>query len=303
MKYVLGVDGGGTKTHARLCQVGPGGCLCLVHAGHAGGSNPYSVGWEAAQQNLRSAIAEATSAVEVDSAVLAVAGCGSLEARDRLAAWANVQNFAKRVRVVSDTEPVLAETPRGETAIGLIAGTGSVALARSSDGQTEVVGGWGYLIDDGGSGYAIGRDALRAVAAAADTSDSPTLFARAVLEAAGVTKAVQLKAKLYGAADPRAWTAGLAPAVLQRAGQGDAEAESIVDAAASALTRLAVNTAKHLDSKRPPIQLAGGVIQRSTFYRTRVVERLVDAGWDRSQIAPAPDAACVCAHLAWGTLA
>ena len=45
--------------------------------------------------------------------------------------------------------------------VALIAGTGSVAFGRAADGRTIRCGGWGYLLGDEGSGYAIGRAALR----------------------------------------------------------------------------------------------------------------------------------------------
>lgn len=299
VKHVLGVDGGGTKTLARLCSVGPDGRLCLIGVGEAPGSNPFSVGWEAAQQNLQTAIKAANPGDPADSAVLAVAGCASEEARDRLSAWANEQGFAERLQIVPDTEPVLAEVPGGKEAIGIIAGTGSVALARRADGETEIVGGWGYLLDDRGSGYAIGRDALRTVTTAEDAHPGkPSRFAQAIFAASGVEKASQLKSKFYGAGDPRAWAAALAPTVLKQASQHDEEAVMIVNDAASALMCLGVDTAKRLDGEYPLIQLAGGVIQRSAFYRAKIVERLVAAGWNRTHIVMAADAACGCAHLA-----
>ncbi|MEO0530972.1 MAG: BadF/BadG/BcrA/BcrD ATPase family protein, partial [Planctomycetota bacterium] len=152
MKYVLGVDGGGTKTLARLCRISEGGQLESVGEGRAVGSNPLSVGWDAAQQNLHEAITTATSDTPVDAAVLAVAGCASGDARDQLQQWADQQGFAQRLRVVPDTEPLLADIPSGTAAIGLIAGTGSAAVLRYPDGKSELLGGWGYLIGDGGSG-------------------------------------------------------------------------------------------------------------------------------------------------------
>jgi glucosamine kinase len=219
VKHVLGVDGGGTKTTARVLEVGPDGRLCLLASGHGGGSNPLSVGWHASEAAVTDAITTATEAagVSIDAAVIAVAGCGSPAAKERLEAWAVSQAFASRTKVVPDTEPLLADVPAGEAAIGLIAGTGSAALVRRLDGSTELVGGWGYLIDDAGSGYTIGRDALRHVAHRWDHGMPADALTNAILQHAGVAEPLLLKGALYGGPDPRGWAAKLARVVLGKA--------------------------------------------------------------------------------------
>ncbi|WP_231934561.1 N-acetylglucosamine kinase [Botrimarina colliarenosi] len=298
---MLGVDGGGAKTSARLLSVGPSGRLCLLGSGLAGGSNPLSVGWDAAQSAIGQAIAAATeqAGAAPDAAVLAIAGCASPSARERLDAWAQTQGFAPRLAVVPDTEPLLATVPAGESAIGLIAGTGTAALVRRTDGTTEVVGGWGYLIDDAGSGYAVGRDALRHVALRADRGEPADALTEALLLHAGVGSPPELKGALYGAADPRGWAARLAPMVLGLAASGDPIAIQIATENAAALAALARHTALRVGpDDRPRVRLAGGLAVGSPLYRSGVIEQLVAAGWAPSQVTLAGDAACACGQLA-----
>lgn len=301
MKHVLGVDGGGTKTTARVLEVGPDGRLCLLASGHAGGSNPLSVGWDASYAAVSAAIKAAAddAGVAIDATVIAVAGCGSPAAKERLEAWAVSQAFAIRTKVVPDTEPLLADVPAGEAAIGLIAGTGSAALVRRPDGATELVGGWGYLIDDAGSGYTIGRDALRQVAQQWDRGEPADALTTAILQHAGVAESLLLKGALYGSPDPRGWAAQLARVVLALAESGEPVAQQIATDNAAALTRLATYAATRVGSTtKPRIALAGGVALGSAFYRHLLIEQLVSAGWRREQITLAADAACACGLLA-----
>ena len=301
MKHVLGVDGGGTKTTARVLEVGPDGRLCLLASGHAGGSNPLSVGWDAAEAAVRSAITAAAdvAGVSIDSAVIAVAGCGSPAARERLEGWAVGQAFASQTKVVPDTEPLLADIAAGEVAIGLIAGTGSAALVRRPDGTTELVGGWGYLIDDSGSGYTIGRDALRHVALQWDRGEPADALAKAILQHAGVEAPLALKGALYGSSDPRGWAAKLAQVVLGVTASGESSATQIATENAAALTQLATYAATRVGSTtKPRIALAGGVALGSAYYRHLLIEQLMAAGWRREQITLAADAACACGLLA-----
>ena len=302
LTLVLGVDGGGTKTLARVLETGPGNRLCVLGSGESAGCNPFSVGWEAAEVAIRTAVQSALAVSGKglpDTAVLAVAGCASEQARKRLLDWASSQSIASCVAVVPDTEPVLADAKPGEPSIGLIAGTGSAVLLNRGEGQTDLIGGWGYLIDDGGSGYAIGRDALNHAASQADAKASLDTLTNAVLQHAGVDRPEQLKQELYGDDDPRGWAARLAPVVLGLAEQGDPAAAAIAARGAQALSVLVKLATQRLDAEdQPQLFMSGGLLKGSRDYRRRVTELLLADGWDADRILLAPDAACGCARLA-----
>ena len=67
----------------------------------------------------------------------------------------------------------------------LIAGTGSICYARTADGRRARSGGWGHLIDDEGSAYALGRDILRAVVRAADGRAPATALTELIAQRLG----------------------------------------------------------------------------------------------------------------------
>ena len=153
---MLGIDGGGSKTAAWLA-FGP---TQIVGRGRTGPGNPRAVGFDQALMNIDAAVEAAfqeaaLARVPAESACLAVAGTGREADRARVLDWARQRSLAKRVEVVHDAEPLLAAgTPEG-WGIALISGTGSLAYGRSASGATARTGGWGYLIGDEGSGYAL----------------------------------------------------------------------------------------------------------------------------------------------------
>ena len=77
------------------------------------------------------------------------------EARRLLRPW------ARRVRALSDVELAHHAAFRGAAGVLVVSGTGSIALARDRRGRRRRAGGWGQLVGDDGSGFWIGREALR----------------------------------------------------------------------------------------------------------------------------------------------
>ncbi|MEQ8847714.1 BadF/BadG/BcrA/BcrD ATPase family protein [Botrimarina sp.] len=303
---VLGVDGGGTKTVARLLEVGPDGRLCVLGSAAAAASNPNSVGWDSAiaavVQACRGASGDSSPA---DAAVAAIAGCAAEPARSRMADLLSSAGLARRCEAVADAAPLLAAAPTGQPAIALISGTGSSALARSANGADTLLGGWGYLVGDDGSGLGLGRAAFRWAAQQIDAAraDEPPCdpLCQAVLAYAGAADAGGLKGSLYSAPSPRSWLAGLAPVVIRLAEAGDRSASSVVDEGADALADLVLTAAGRVaepDQPRPRVLLAGGLLERSAYYRRLVAARLERCGWTAGRLTLAPDAATGCGLLA-----
>ena len=149
---LLGVDGGGTATEAWLAEPG---CRVLGR-GTAGPSNAKAVGLDAARRALDAAICAAfdnagLAPVPVTMACLGLAGFDRPDDRKILAGWVNEACWADRLVLVNDGDLVVAAgTPEG-WGVGVIGGTGSIAVGRASDGRTARAGGWGHLIGDEGS--------------------------------------------------------------------------------------------------------------------------------------------------------
>src|ERR1041384_2178791 len=180
MNYLLGVDGGGTKTLALLGDLDGNG----LARGMSGPSNYNAVGFEAACSALESAIQLARKEYPgtISALCLGLAGAGRPDDIARFQNWASDKFPGTAVRVLSDAEVLLrAGSPSGP-ALVLICGTGSIVYGRTITGELIRAGGWGYLFGDEGSGYTIGIAALRAVMQSYDGRGPKTLLSQLLLE-------------------------------------------------------------------------------------------------------------------------
>jgi N-acetylglucosamine kinase-like BadF-type ATPase len=143
----------------------------------------------------------------------------------------------------------------------IIAGTGSVVFARAEDGTTRRVGGWGSLLGDAGSGYAVGRAGLRAVAAAFDGGEDTSIRAR-VDEQYGIDGREALIRKVYR--DEFA-VQNVAPLVIDAAADGDPVAADILTSQAADLVQQVEWLVGGEDGIASRIALLGGMMQNESY--------------------------------------
>ncbi len=298
---VVGIDGGGTKTVCWLAPLVDDGSGNILGRGIAGPGNPRAAGFETAQANIDTAIAAAFADAKlprttVAAACLSLAGAGRASEQERIALWAESREIATRVIVTDDAEPILAAAGDGQNGIALIAGTGSLCVGRTTAGRRARAGGWGYLLGDEGSGYAIGLAALRAAARAADGRGPQTVLLDDVLHRVHAATPSELIQRVYDIRMTRDRIALLAEAVFQRA-QSDEVARQIVQDAANGLAELVSNvTAKlTLPAASFVLALAGGVLIHQPDYGERVLQALAASGSSpaRSLAVPEPAAGAV----------
>jgi N-acetylmuramic acid 6-phosphate etherase len=284
----LGIDGGGTRTVAMLAARGGTGGWTLLGRGESGPSNRQAVGTPAALAALDEAIDRAFAAAgktrcEVRAACLGLAGAGRPGDQEIIREWAARASLAADVQVIEDAALLLAAgTPDG-WGVAVVAGTGSMAYARSPGGRTARSGGWGPLLGDEGSGYAIALAGLRAAARSADGRAQATPLTDKLLAAFGLSRPDELVGVVYRGGD-RAALAALGPVVLEAADDGDPVAEEIVRDAADELASAAAAAARQLNLGAAfPVALAGGLLVASPAYRERFLTALTARG-----LAPGP---------------
>jgi N-acetylmuramic acid 6-phosphate etherase len=299
---VLGVDGGGSHTVALLAAITSENWT-LLGRGTSGPSNLQAVGKERALPALDEAVSTAFKSAQiarcpVGCACLGLAGADRLDDQSVIREWAQRVQLAPRVDVTNDAAILLATgTPEG-LGLALISGTGSIAFGLNADGQRARAGGWGYLLGDEGSAYAIVMAGLRAVARAVDGRAPATLLTDRFLGELGLSQPQELIAAVYRSGRDRASLAALAPLVLEEA-ERDEVAGAIVDGEALELARAGEAVARQLRWLGPiPIALAGGLLLGSGIYRRRVLEALRTFGVSVGPIAHVEEPARGAVHLA-----
>lgn len=279
-RIVMGVDGGGTQTTAIVARWSEGEELQCLARGQGGPANPHAVGWEATQSSLLRSVTEACRVGRVDrvdAACFSVAGCGRPEEQAALMQWLETERIAETHIVVDDGRAILrAGTPDGN-GVAVIAGTGSLVVGRNVMGEAARAGGWGYLLGDEGSGYAIGLEGLKAVTKAADGVGPKTELSDALLSTCMFREPAELIQWVYGETCGRRDIGWLAPVVLAAAKRKDEVALSIVWRQLHMLerqVRAVISRLGYDDDEDFHIALAGGVMAGDELYRSRLLAEL-----------------------------
>jgi N-acetylglucosamine kinase-like BadF-type ATPase len=262
MQFLVGVDGGASKTTALLAdETGK-----VIGRGMSGPSNYLAIGKELAEAAvelaIRNAFAAAGKAYEpADAICLGLASVDEAEDPAWALHWAETIPLGRLIGVVDDQEPVLqAGTPSG-VGLGLICGTGSVVFGRRKDGGKVISGGWGYALGDEGSGYAIGLDALKAVSQMVDGCLPKTRLHDLVFAHWDLPNGEALFHRLYVEKCASREIAQLAALVAAAESEGDPVAHQILTAAGQELALCFVSAARKMDFDSPfPCGMGGGVI-------------------------------------------
>lgn len=209
-----------------------------------------------------------SNAVRADTLVVGAAGAGRETERAELQAALERERLAWRVVVTTDAELARAAAFAGAPGVLLIAGTGSIAVARDARGNDKRVGGLGWRMGDQGSAYWLGARALEAVGAMHDGLGGVTHLAESLCATAHVAGIAAL-VRWSTTASP-AEVAALGPAVIACADAGDRIAVSLRDAAVEALAQLALAAGGGM----LPIAMSGGLLAPGRPLRARVTAAL-----------------------------
>lgn len=282
-KLVIGVDGGQTSTKCVLATIdghvlGEGRGAALLHLAAEGGRERFV-------QAMREAVNAAWRSAGISTRPLAAAGlgltgvvAGTPEAETVLELLPAILE-AEIVDVQSDAVAALMGAHLGNPGIIVISGTGTIALGIDPQGKTRKAGGWGWLIGDEGSAYAIGRSGLRAALYAYDGMEPATLLEPLLVEHFGITAIPAAKRIAFAPDFAATGFASLAPVVSKAAEQGDPVAQAIIQDAGGALAAevLAVVDKLHFGERTIPVAPVGGAFEyvhglRAAFERAIFTE-------------------------------
>lgn len=260
-----GFDGGGTKTTCVVaCSDGS-----VIGTGSAGPSNYHNVGLDSALGALRSsfdgALADAgmRKVNQIDVACFGLAALDSRKDMETMNRAVISMGLARDNLVVNDWRITLSGAFGSAPGIILIAGTGCVSAGQNAKSEIVRVGGWGSVIDDRGSAYDIGRDALYAAMRAYDGRGPQTRLLRMLMKRLKVDEPQDLIEKVHLQGMGIADIASLCTVIGRAALDGDAVSQSILKEKGRILGELAVVVAAKLGMLGEPfeVSLNGGVFE------------------------------------------
>jgi glucosamine kinase len=264
-RATLGVDGGGTKTHAAILDLN----LNILGEGAAGPSNPLRVGVVSAATAIREAVDQACDAAglrrtDLVAAEIGLAGVRRHELRARM--HDSLKGLAIRdLMVVGDADIALYAATQGAPGLVVIAGTGSICCGSNARGKHACAGGWGPLAGDEGGGAWIARRGLRAIAYASDGRGPATSLSAAASKYFRVSNPIDLSTAIYAPAVTNEYLAGFGKFVIQAAKAKDRVAREILVEAGKELGVAAAAVIRNLKLEREtfPVGYVGGVFAAS----------------------------------------
>ncbi len=270
VRLYAGFDGGGTRTTCVLCD--PGGSVLGVGSG--GRSNYHNTGVRNALASLRRAFEGALARSGKASGRLRLEACFGLAGLDSPKDMATMRQAIRsmplgpsersRDLLVNDWRTAVAGAFIEEPGVALIAGTGCVAAAQSDRGRKVVrVGGWGHVVDDRGSSYDIGRDALYAAMRDYDGRGPKTALLRLIMRRLKAREPQGIIAQVYAGHMTVSEIASLSALVSEAADGGDRVALEILREKGRVLGELVVSAASRLEmlETRFGVSLNGGVFK------------------------------------------
>jgi len=266
-RFVLGFDGGGTGTRCAVLTID--GALPAV--AHGGPSNFQRIGAEQAAQNVRdvalAALDQAGLTPPAVAGALCLAGLGRPCDRELMYPILQALGLADQTLLYTDADAALAGAHALGPGVVVMAGTGATAWGADAEGRRVRSDGWGPILGDEGSGYWIGREALRAVMRARDGRGEATALTEAVLAHFGLQEPWELVRRLPLAQTNTEDISALAVVCAETAQTGDAVAEAILVAAGTNLAQSGAAAATQLGMAAPSVAVTGSVLTNPVVRR------------------------------------
>lgn len=281
-RYLLGIDGGATKTLAAVLDLEAD----TLHTGRAGPSNEDAVGAEAAVKALLDAAGEALRGAgigegDLAAAVAAVAGTDT----------ASVTRHVHTARgeswiVVNDVVGAWATATGGGPGVAAIAGTGSNVFGVGAAGRSWRTGGWGHLLGDEGSGYWLGVESIRAALRDRDASGPETGLSAAACAFFGRDTVEAVASLVYSKPLTKGEIAAFAIETAKVAEQGDAVARELFERGAGLLGgQIAAVIGQAGLEGEFPVGLIGSAYKAGEVFLAPLRRRIAEAA-PEARIAP-----------------
>lgn len=290
MAYVIGIDGGGTKTAVAIAR-DEEDALTTFTVGPINYNGGDAEAIAASFAELFDRVKHACGSMEkVAHVCIGAAGVSNPSVVGLLEKRVRDNGYAGPLTITGDQETALYGAQNAMQGIILIAGTGSICFGVNGKGEKHRAGGFGHLIDDEGSGYQIGRDLLSILVQAADGRITDTIIPELVYEQLGLRNVSEIVGFVYDKNTTKKEIAKLAPIMTTACERGDAAALVLAEKSAAGLFKLAVPVIERLKLQASPIAIAGSVLLKSRFVREALERELARSYPLTKLILPIKDA-------------
>lgn len=262
MAYILAVDGGGTTTKFEAFDKTSGNTLFAFELGSGNLTTSLEQALETLKVGYKKAKAHSERCTEV---VLGMAGWVSCDQQYVTAALNEI--FDVPFKIYSDIEIAHAAAFKGESGILALSGTGSVFFGKNNTKQL-LIGGWGFLLGDEGSGYWFAKEAVRLVLQHIDEDTPDAQFDEAILMATNSEDARTLITYMY--TNTTAHIAQLAKVVMMLATEGNETALALIKTGAEKIAYQIEILKSRLDFNDVRVAFAGSTLTKNDVFKEAV---------------------------------
>jgi len=283
MNYILGVDGGGSKTTVQIADTSGK----VISQAVSGSSSYKSVGINRAIGNLNTAVFDAVKKLKVTRDIYFISSCFGFAGNDagedsktyrkivfndKLNSYLN----PKGTIICNDTRIGLESGSESKNKIIIIAGAGSNCFGINEDGKQAGASGWDFILADEGSGYSVGLKALKAIVKAYDGRSEKTLLSKTILEELNLNEIPDLIKWAYGGLFPKDKISALAETVSNTAKMGDKVSIDILAEEAEEAVISVTTVADRLGFKDKAFDLVlvGGLFKCEEYFKNILINRL-----------------------------
>jgi N-acetylglucosamine kinase-like BadF-type ATPase len=278
MHYIIGIDGGGTKTHCLVTDVQ--GQIVFECTG--GASNFLVQGMENVSEIIFGLIENCKKNLnfnysDVKMILLGTSGAGRKNDALKLEKVFTEYSFHRGVilnyfKVESDAAIALEGAFSGNPGSILIAGTGSILFCKDNEGRTHRVGGFGKILGDEGGGYSIGKKGLKLVSKELDGRIDVSTILKLSAKKFGINSPEKLIEEVYL---NKMEASVFAPLVFDAAGQGDVESLKIIDEESEELILHLLAMVKKVGKPALNVALIGGLINHDNIYSRTLRKKMI----------------------------
>ncbi len=269
MKYLIGIDAGGTKSELVAYDLSSS----IVFEKIGGAGNP-AVNLENTVNNIISLIGDCTEELGKEECLLISIGMASVETGNyaELIKKYVERAFGIETVVLNDAEMACVAYFGNDDGILAIAGTGSSCYVQKS-GQGEMVGGWGHILGDEGSGYHIVMEAFKNIVYRIDRNMEFDDLSEKLLKKIGGSSRSEIMEFIYG--NEKSAIAALFPIIARGAADGDLHSAAILDKEGKELAELTLTAyGKKGFSGHVTVGIKGGVFHNSALLKQTYINEL-----------------------------